>query len=342
MPFKQLQRQPPPKEIIEELPLDKYLADAKKERDESIRSCFTGKFSRFLVIVGPCSADNEDAVCDYVTRLAKIQEQTAERLVIIPRIYTNKPRTLGTGYKGMLHQPDPSKKPNMVEGIKSIRKIHLRIIAETGLSGADEMLYPGNHPYLDDLLSYVAIGARSTENQQHRLTASGIDMPAGFKNPMSGDLQVMLNSIIAAQSGHTFLYNGWEVETKGNPYAHAILRGSVDRTGATAPNYHFEDIREMITMYEKTECTNKAIVIDTNHSNSGKCFSEQPRIALEILESRRLSPHIREYVRGLLIESYIEEGTQDVTGGVYGKSITDACLGWNATEKLLMQIAELV
>lgn len=342
MSFKAIRRQPAPSEIIDELPLSSELTKIKAQRDKLIRDCLTGPFSRFLVIVGPCSADNEDAVCEYVSRLQKVQEQTADKLVIIPRIYTNKPRTLGTGYKGMLHQPDPHKKPNMAEGIKSIRKIHLRVISESGLSGADEMLYPGNHPYLDDLLSYVAVGARSTENQQHRLTASGIDMPAGFKNPLCGDIQVMLNSIVAAQSSHVFLYNGQEVETDGNRYAHAILRGSVDKTGATAPNYHFEDIRQTIHLYEKIECANPAIIIDTNHSNSGKCFSEQPRIALEILESRRLSSMIYNSVRGLMIESYLLEGRQDISGNEFGKSITDACIGWDATEMLLFQIAERV
>ncbi len=340
MSFKPLRPLLTPSELLAEMPLPERLAVAKRERDALIRSCFTGSYSLFVVIIGPCSADHEDAVCDYIGRLARIQEKTRDKLVIIPRIYTNKPRTTGMGYKGMLHQPDPSKKPDMSQGIRAIRRLHLRVISETGLSGADEMLYPGNHPYLDDLLSYVAIGARSTENQQHRLTASGIGMPAGFKNPMCGDIQVMLNSINAAQQSHIFSYNGWEVETEGNPLAHAVLRGSVDKFGNSIPNYHFEDLWEAIRSYDSMELSNRTIVIDTNHSNSGRRFSEQPRIAREILANRKLSETIRERVRGLLIESYIEEGSQSLKESVYGKSITDPCLGWPVTERLLMEIAE--
>lgn len=331
-----------PAELLAELPLAPELMKIKKERDEQIRRCFTEDFSRFIVIVGPCSAHNEKAVCDYTCRLARVQEKISEKVLLIPRIYTNKPRTLGTGYKGMLHQPDPTARPDIVEGIRAIRKLHLRIIGESGLAGADEMLYPENHPFLDDLLCYVAVGARSTENQQHRLTASGIGMPAGFKNPTSGDIQVMLNSIMAAQHPHVFSYNGWEVETDGNPLAHAVLRGSVDKAGSSISNYHYEDLRDTIRLYEKMELKNRVVIVDTNHANSGRNFKEQPRIAREILESRKWLPFIQNSVRGLMIESFIAEGQQAVDGTEYGKSITDPCLGWEDTERLLMEIAELV
>ena len=294
------------------------------------------------MIVGPCSAHNEDAVVDYCCRLAKLQERTGDTLFFVPRIYTNKPRTLGTGYKGMAHQPDPTGKPDIVEGIKAIRKMHLRVIAMSGLTGADEMLYPGNFTYLGDLLNYVAIGARSSENQQHRLTASGIGLPAGFKNPISGDIQVMLNSIHAAQQPHIFAYNGWEVATEGNPYAHAILRGAIDKLGNTIPNYHFEDLIDIITKYEQMDLVNPAIIIDTNHSNSARIFSEQPRIAHEIMHSRSYSPMIKKTVKGLMIESYIVEGSQCVTGTVYGQSITDPCISWETTERLLLDLAAKV
>jgi 3-deoxy-7-phosphoheptulonate synthase len=342
MSFNLKRKLPAPSELIAELPLAAHLAHIKKSRDDSIRSCFVGEFSKFLVIVGPCSAHNEKAVCDYVCRLARVQEKISEKVLLIPRIYTNKPRTTGAGYKGMLHQPNPVEKPDIVEGIRAIRKLHLRVIAESGLTGADEMLYPENHLFLDDLLSYVAIGARSTENQQHRLTASGIGMPAGFKNPTSGDIRVMMNSIYAAQQSHVFSYAGSEAATDGNSLAHAVLRGYVDKSGNSLPNYHFEDLRETIRLYETIDVENRVVIIDTNHANSGRDFAEQPRIAREILESRTYSPRIRECVRGLMIESFIAEGQQSVDGNEYGKSITDPCLGWDDTERLLMEIAEKV
>ena len=342
MSFKQLRPLQSPAELLVEMPLPGHLGETVLRRDTSLRSIFTGESSRFVVIVGPCSAHNEDAVVDYCCRLAGIQERTKDNLFLVPRIYTNKPLTMGTGYKGMAHQPDPSGKPDIVEGIKAIRRMHLRVIAESGLTGADEMLYPENHTYLGDLLNYVAVGARSTENQQHRLTASGIGLPAGFKNPMCGDIQVMFNSIIAAQQPHTFAYNGWEVETEGNPFAHAVLRGAVDQSGNSIPNYHFEDLAEVIQKYDRLELKNQAIIIDTNHSNSGKTFSEQPRIAREIVHSRTQSEQIRRTIKGLMVESFIVEGSQNVSGTVYGQSITDPCLGWETTERLLLELADLV
>lgn len=340
MSFKYLNKIPTPAEIINAMPLSEKLANVKKERDRQIAEIFKGTDNRFLMIIGPCSADDEDAVCDYVTRLAKVQEKVDEKILIIPRIYTNKPRTIGTGYKGMLHQPDPSDKPNIVEGIKAIRRMHIRAIAESGLTPADEMLYPSNYTYLDDLLSYVAIGARSVENQQHRLTISGLDIPSGMKNPTGGDIEVMLNSIQAAQSSHVFIYNEWEVETSGNPLTHAILRGSVDFHGANVPNYHYEDLVHISESYIKRGLVNPAIVVDTNHSNSAKKYREQPRIAKEVLESMKFNPELHKIIKGFLIESYIEEGAQSCTGGEYGKSITDACIGWEDTFRLIMDVAD--
>jgi 3-deoxy-7-phosphoheptulonate synthase len=342
MSFNKLRQLQSPESLIAEMPLPENLVSLKNERDRELGLIFSGADQRFIVIVGPCSAHNEDAVTDYCCRLAALQEKTVSRLFLIPRIYTNKPRTMGTGYKGMAHQPDPTGKPDIVEGIKSIRKMHLRIIAESGLTGADEMLYPENYTYLGDLLNYVAIGARSSENQLHRLTASGIGLPAGFKNPISGDIQVMLNSIHAAQQPHVFAYNGWEVETEGNPFAHAILRGAVDKLGNTIPNYHYEDLTDIITKYNRMELQNQAIIIDTNHSNSGRAFSEQPRIAREIVHSRSQSEAIKRVVKGLMIESFIVEGSQKVAGNVYGQSITDPCLGWDATARLLLGLADMV
>lgn len=339
MSFKKLRELQTPESLIEEMPVPAHLKPIKQQRDEQLSSILSGKTDLFVVIIGPCSAHNEEAVVDYCTRLAKLQEQTRDTLFLVPRIYTNKPRTLGTGYKGMAHMPDPSGQPDIVEGIKAIRKMHLRVLEETGFTGADEMLYPGNFIYLGDILNYVAIGARSSENQQHRLTTSGIGLPAGFKNPISGDIQVMLNSIHAAQQPHIFAYNGWEVETEGNSYAHAILRGAIDKLGNTIPNYHFEDLTDIITKYEQMKLNNPAIIIDTNHSNSARIFSEQPRIAHEIMHSRNYSPMIKKTVKGLMIESYIEEGSQSVTGTVYGQSITDPCIGWEATETLLLDLA---
>lgn len=312
----------------------------KQERDIEIKNVITGISNKFLVIIGPCSADNEDSVCEYVSRLAKIQEKIAEKVLIIPRIYTNKPRTTGEGYKGIVHQPNPSKKSDINEGLIAMRRMHLRAMAETGLAAADEMLYPENWPYVEDLLSYVAVGARSVESQQHRMTISGIDIPAGMKNPTSGDLSVMLNSCVASQVNHTFLYRGWQVETNGNPLTHTILRGAVNKTGQAITNYHYEDLIRLYNMYNERNLENHVTIVDANHANSNKQFSEQPRIIKEVLHSRRLSKDIEGLVKGVMIESYLEEGSQSIGENIYGKSITDPCLGWNDTEKLLYEIAE--
>ena len=341
MSFKFLNQLPTPAEIKEKYPLSEELVKLKKERDAIISDVICGKDDRFLVIIGPCSADNEDSVCDYVSRLTKIQDDVKDRVIIIPRIYTNKPRTTGEGYKGIASQPDPEKDPDMVEGLIAMRKMHLRSIAETHLFSADEMLYPENWPYLSDILSYVAIGARSVENQQHRLTASGIDIPCGMKNPTSGDFSVMLNSVYAAQHPHHFVYRGYEVETPGNPLTHVVLRGAVSKHGNTTTNYHYEDLIRLHEMYEKMELVNPAAVIDTNHSNSGKQFKEQIRIAKEVMHNRILSPEIKKLVKGLMIESYIEEGSQHIGDHIYGKSITDPCLGWEDSKKLIYDIAEM-
>ena len=342
MGFIYQQELPSPEEIIAELPVDAALRDIKAKRDAEIRACLDGASDRMIVVVGPCSAHEEEAVCDYIGRLSDIEKTVADRLVLIPRIYTNKPRTTGEGYKGMLHQPDPLEKPNMVEGIRAIRRLHLRSLRESGLSAADEMLYPGNHPYLDDLLSYVAVGARSTENQQHRLTAGGLDIPVGFKNPMSGDLSVLINSIRAAQTGQVFSYNGRQVETTGNPFAHAVLRGGFDHHGVHVPNYHFENLMDIARRYEKSGLQNPAVVVDTNHSNSAKRYDQQPRIALEVMMHRKHSEILRSLVKGFMIESFIEAGSQGPDDGVYGKSITDPCLGWPETRDLLLRIADAV
>lgn len=332
---------PLPALLKEEYPLSKELAAVKEKRDREIRDVFTGKSDRFLVIIGPCSADNEDAVCEYVGRLAALNDKVSERLLLIPRIYTNKPRTTGEGYKGMLHQPEPDKAPDLLAGIIAIRKMHIRAIAETGLTAADEMLYPENRSYLDDILSYEAIGARSVENQQHRLTASGMDIPVGMKNPTSGDLSVMLNSVIAAQHPHTFIYRGYDVTTDGNELAHVILRGGVDKYGTSIPNYHYEDMARLLEMYQKLDLKNPAAIVDANHSNSNKQFKEQLRIVSEVLHSRRYNPEIRSLVKGVMVESYLVEGNQPIgSQRVYGKSITDPCLGWNDTEELIYRIAD--
>jgi 3-deoxy-7-phosphoheptulonate synthase len=340
MSFKYLNKIPTPAEIISSMPFSEPLIALKKERDRTIKEVFNGTSEKFLMIIGPCSADDEDAVCDYVSRLAKVQEKVADKILIIPRIYTNKPRTIGTGYKGMLHQPDPADKPNIVEGIKAIRRMHIRAISESGLTPADEMLYPSNYTYLDDLLSYVAIGARSVENQQHRLTISGLDIPSGMKNPTSGDIEVMINSIQAAQSSHIFIYNEWEVETSGNPLTHAILRGSVDFHGANIPNYHYEDLVHITESYLRRGLVNPAIVIDTNHANSAKKYKDQPRIAKEVLGSMKFNSDLRKIIKGFMVESYIAEGAQPHTCGEYGKSITDPCIGWEDTFRLIMDVAE--
>lgn len=342
MSFEFIRKLPTPAEIKEQYPVPADIAEMKAKRDQEIADVFTGKSDKFLMIIGPCSADNEDAVIDYISRLKKVQEKISDKVLIIPRIYTNKPRTTGEGYKGMLHQPDPEKKPDMLNGLLAIRHLHIRAMKETGLTSADEMLYPDNYRYLSDILSYVAIGARSVEDQQHRLTASGMDVPCGMKNPTSGTLSVMMNSVVAAQMGHTFLYRGWEVKTSGNPLAHTILRGSQNKNGHTIPNYHYEDLRLLHDLYAEKNLANPAVIVDTNHSNSGKQYKEQLRIAKDVLHSRNCSPDIKKLVKGLMVESYIEEGSQKIGEGVYGKSITDPCLGWEDTERLLYDIAELV
>ena len=335
-------RLPFPKVIKEQYPLTAELAQVKEARDEAIAEVFTGKSDKMVLIIGPCSADREDAVLDYCSRLARLQEKVADKLILIPRVYTNKPRTTGEGYKGLLHQPDPEKDADMLQGVIAIRRLHTNVLAETGLSTADEMLYPDNYRYLSDLLSYVAVGARSVENQEHRLTASGIAVPVGMKNPTSGDISVMLNSILAAQRQHTFIYRGWEVETTGNPMAHAILRGYVNRHGEAIPNYHFEEMEHLYKAYDAKGLENMALIVDANHSNSNKQYWEQPRICKEVLHSCRHSGHIRSMVKGFMVESYLEEGSQKIGEGVYGKSITDPCIGWPATERLVQEIAELI
>ncbi len=328
-----------PDELKSEYSLRKDLAELKVKRDAEIADIIIGKSDKFLVIIGPCSADNEDAVCDYTSRLAKVQEKVADKILLVPRIYTNKPRTTGEGYKGIVHQPDPEKAPDLLEGIIAMRKMHLRSIEETHLFAADEMLYPENWPYVSDILSYVAIGARSVENQQHRLVISGLDIPCGMKNPTSGTLSIMLNSCIAAQSGHTFMYHGWEVKTDGNPLTHTILRGAVNKHGQSLPNYHYEDLMLLNEMYQKLDLKNPACIIDANHANSNKCYYEQPRIISEVMHSRNVSPEIKKLVKGVMVESYIEPGNQTIHEHIYGKSITDACLGWEESEKLIYEIA---
>ena len=342
MSFEFVRKLPIPSEIKEQYPVPEKAAQIKIERDKEIKDVFTGDSDKFLVIIGPCSADNEEAVLDYTTRLVKVQEKVKDKLIIIPRVYTNKPRTTGTGYKGMLHQPDPEKKPDLLGGLIAIRKMHIDVISQTGLTPADEMLYPENYWFLSDVLSYVAIGARSVEDQQHRLTASGIDVPAGMKNPTSGDFSVMLNSVVAAQAKQTFIYRNWEVNTPGNPLTHTILRGAVNKHGQCIPNYHYEDLNRLFNMYSERDLANPAVVVDANHSNSNKQFKEQIRITKEVLHSRSHSADIKNFVKGIMIESYIEEGNQKVGEGVYGKSITDPCLGWEDSERLIYQIADLV
>ncbi len=340
MSFEIIQKVISPSELLEQYPLPEKDALVKRDRDLRIKDVFTGDSDKFLVIIGPCSADNEDSVCDYINRLAKVQEKVKDKLILIPRIYTNKPRTTGEGYKGMVHQPDPEKEPDLQEGLIAMRKLHLRAIAETGLTAADEMLYPENWPYVADILSYVAVGARSVEDQQHRLTISGMDCPAGMKNPTSGDLSVMLNSCVAAQASHTFLFRAYEVKTSGNPLSHTILRGAVNKHGQSIPNYHYEDLINLLEMYNKRDLLNPAVIVDANHANSNKLYSEQPRIVKEILHSRTVNPDIAKLVKGVMIESYIEPGSQKVSEHIYGKSITDPCLGWAESEKLIYTIAD--
>ena len=333
---------PIPKEIKEQYPLTAELAQVKARRDKEIADVFTGKSSKMVLIIGPCSADREDAVLDYCERLAKLLEAVSDKLVLIPRVYTNKPRTTGDGYKGLLHQPDPRKTSDMLEGVIAIRRLHTNVLANTGLPTADEMLYPDNYRYLSDLLSYVAVGARSVENQEHRLTSSGIDVPVGMKNPTSGDISVMLNSIMAAQHPHTFIYRGWEVDTTGNPLAHAILRGYVNKHGESMPNYHFEELERLYNAYTAKGLQNMALIVDANHANSGKKYQEQPRICKEVLHSCRHSGEIKSMVKGFMVESYLEPGCQKIGDGVYGKSITDPCLGWEETIRLVQDIADLI
>ena len=333
---------PLPEEIKEKMPVTAKVAELKRKRDAEIVRIFTGEDSRLLLIIGPCSADSEEPVIDYISRLAVLQEKVKDKVLIVPRIYTNKPRTTGDGYKGMIHQPNPSGKADMLAGLMAIRRLHIRAMTETGLCSADEMLYPENYSYLSDVLSYVAVGARSVENQQHRLVSSGIDIPVGMKNPTSGDVSVMLNSITAAQHPQTFIYRGWEVVTDGNPLAHAILRGSVDSKGVTTPNYHYEDLIRLYEQYESRGLKNMALIIDTNHSNSGKRYLEQIRICKEVLHSCHCSESIGKFVKGFMIESYIEDGCQKIGEGVYGKSITDPCLGWEKSERLVLDIADLL
>ena len=333
---------PIPKEIKEQYPLTAELSQVKARRDKEIADVFTGKSSKMVLIIGPCSADREDAVLEYCERLAKLQEVVSDKLVLIPRVYTNKPRTTGDGYKGLLHQPDPRKTSDMLEGVIAIRRLHTNVLANTGLPTADEMLYPDNYRYLSDLLSYVAVGARSVENQEHRLTSSGIDVPVGMKNPTSGDISVMLNSIMAAQHPHTFIYRGWEVDTTGNPLAHAILRGYVNKHGESMPNYHFEELERLYNAYTAKGLQNMALIVDANHANSGKKYQEQPRICKEVLHSCRHSGEIKSMVKGFMVESYLEPGCQKIGDGVYGKSFTDPCLGWEETIRLVQDIADLI
>lgn len=329
-----------PEELKTMFPLTPEQVKIKAERDKEIADILTGESDKFLLIIGPCSADNEEPVCDYISRLAAVQEKVKDKIIIIPRIYTNKPRTTGEGYKGIVHQPDPEKKPDIGAGLIAMRKMHLRAISESHMFAADEMLYPENSPYIDDILSYTAVGARSVENQLHRLVASGIDTPCGMKNPTSGDFSVMLNSCVAGQASHTFLFRSHEVKTEGNPLVHTILRGAVNKHGQSISNYHYEDLMRLYEMYDEYNLVNHAVIVDTNHSNSNKRFNEQPRIVEEVLHSRRISPELHSLVKGLMIESYIVEGRHNIGQHIYGQSITDPCLGWDASERLIYTIAE--
>ncbi len=340
MSFQFVKKLPIPAEIKKQLPISERAAAIKAQRDAEIKDVFTGASKKFLVIIGPCSADHEDSVMEYVHRLAKVQDKVGDRVILIPRIYTSKPRTTGEGYKGMMHQPDPEKKPDALAGLTAIRKLHLRVIEETGLTSADEMLYPENYWYLVDVLSYVAIGARSVEDQHHRMTTSGMDVPAGMKNPTSGDLSVMLNSVVAAQNAHDFIYRGWEVSTNGNPLAHVILRGATNKYGNSIPNYHYEDLIRLLHMYDQRELSCPAAVIDTNHSNSNKQYEEQPRIVKEVMHSRSLNPRLHDLIKGVMVESYLEPGNQKIgcEKHIFGKSITDPCLGWDDSEQLIYDI----
>ena len=340
MGFSFLNQLPTTEEVKKQYPLSKELRERKAKRDAEIKSIFRGESKKFLLVIGPCSADHEDPVLEYCQRLKEVAKDVEDRIFIVPRIYTNKPRTTGEGYKGMLHQPDPEKRSNLTEGILAIRRMHIRVLEECGFSTADEMLYPDNHNYLDDVLSYVAVGARSVENQQHRMVASGVDIPVGMKNPTSGDLGVMLNSIYAGQHGHNFIYRGWEVETAGNPYTHAIMRGSQSKHGQMIPNHHYEDLKLLHSLYEKKELLNPVVVVDTNHCNSGKKYKEQFRIAQEIMHFRKYSEELAYFVKGLMVESYLEEGSAKVEEHILGKSITDPCIGWEDTLRLISTVYE--
>ena len=340
MSFQIIKKLPTPDEIKEQFPVPQNLLELKKQRDQEIRDVITGKSNKFLVIIGPCSADSEDSVCEYINRLANVNEKVKDKLILIPRIYTNKPRTTGEGYKGIVSQPNPVKKPDFLEGLIAMRKMHIRAMSESNLTAADEMLYPENWPYLSDILSYVAIGARSVEDQQHRLTVSGFDVPAGMKNPTSGDFSVMLNSVYAAQHPHSFIFRGDEVQTTGNPLAHTILRGAVNKHGNSIPNYHYEDLSLLLELYNERELQNMACIIDANHNNSNKKFKQQIRITKEVMHSRKLNTDIHNLVKGVMIESYLIEGSQKIGEGIYGKSITDPCLGWEDTERLIYDIAD--
>ena len=342
MGIKYISNLPSPEEIIAKYPLREDLKEKKKDFDKAIADVFTGKSDKFLAVIGPCSADNEDSVLDYVTRLAKVADEIKDKIIVIPRVYTNKPRTNGDGYKGLLHQPDPEKKPNVHEGLVAIRKMHLRVVEETGMFTADEMLYPDNLGYLDDVLSYIAVGARSVANQQHRLTSSGAEVPVGMKNPTSGDMSVMLNAIYAAQQSHEFIYRNYEIKTDGNPLAHAILRGAVNKHGQCLPNYHYEDLKLLHDLYLERDIVNPAVIVDANHSNSNKKYKEQVRIVKEVLHSMRYSDEIGKFVKGVMIESYIEEGNQKIEEHIYGKSITDPCLSFEDSKKLLLEMAEIL
>ena len=342
MGIKYISNLPSPEEIIAKYPLREDLKEKKKEFDKAIADVFTGKSDKFLAVIGPCSADNEDSVLDYVTRLAKVADEIKDKIIVIPRVYTNKPRTNGDGYKGLLHQPDPEKKPNVHDGLVAIRKMHLRVVEETGMFTADEMLHPDNLAYLDDVLSYIAVGARSVENQQHRLTSSGAEVPVGMKNPTSGDMSVMLNAIYAAQQSHEFIYRNYEIKTDGNPLAHAILRGAVNKHGQCLPNYHYEDLKLLHDLYLERDIVNPAVIVDANHSNSNKKYKEQVRIVKEVLHSMRYSDEIGKFVKGVMIESYIEEGNQKIEEHIYGKSITDPCLSFEDSKKLLLEMAEIL
>ena len=342
MAFEFINKLPTPAEIKEQFPLPASCIATKAQRDEAVKNIIAGKSDKFLVIIGPCSADNEESVLDYTNRLVKVQEATKDKLLIVPRVYTNKPRTTGEGYKGMLHQPDPEKRPSMADGLHAIRHLHMRVLKETGFSTADEMLYPDNVSYLDDIMSYIAVGARSVENQQHRLVSSGCHVPVGMKNPTSGDLSVMLNSVQAAQHGHEFIMRDWEVKTDGNPWTHTILRGAVNKHGQCLPNYHYEDLILLHKLYMERNLQNPACIVDANHSNSNKQYKEQIRIVKEVMHSRRHSEDLANFVKGVMIESYIEPGNQKIGEHCYGKSITDPCLGWDDSERLLYEIAETV